>query len=131
MNDEVESIEKTSAIVSNRACPECQTSLLLSTHFANSKIVIDWCRQCHGTWLDSGEFEAIAQYLRDALNHLTSKEAEQIVITEVKKIWSGNSESKISEILDVKAAISALAGIAIFEHPTLFRLLTAVSSTVR
>ena len=127
MNDAVESIEKTSAIVSNRACPECKTSLLLSTHFANSKIVIDWCRTCHGTWLDSGEFEAIAQYLRDELGHLTSKEAERKVITEVKKIWSGNSESKIAEILDTKAAISTLACIAIFEHPTLFALLTRAS----
>ena len=79
----------------------------------------------------NGKIANLPDEIRDALNHLTSKEAEQIVITEVKKIWSGNSESKISEILDVKAAISALAGIAIFEHPTLFRLLTAVSSTVR
>ena len=127
MNDEVESIGKTSAIVSNRACPECRSTLLLSTHFANSKIVIDWCPACHGTWLDSGEFEAIAQYLRDELGHLTSKEAERKVIAEVKKIWSGNSESKIAEVLDTKAAISTLASIAIFEHPTLFAFLTRTS----
>ena len=127
MNEEVESIEKTSAVVSNRACPECKTSLLLSTHFANSKIVVDWCPVCHGTWLDSGEFEAIAQYLRDELGHFTSKEAEQRIRAEVKKIWSGNSESKIAEILDTKAAISTLASIAIFEHPALFGLLTRAS----
>jgi Zn-finger nucleic acid-binding protein len=114
MNDEVESIERTSAIASHRACLECQSSLLLSTRFANSKIVIDWCRICHGTWLDRGEFEAVAQYLRDELDHLTSKEAERKVIAEVKKIWIGNSESKIAEILDTKAAISTLA---LLPHP--------------
>jgi uncharacterized protein len=131
MNDEVEAIEKTSAIISNRACPECKGSPLLSTHFANSKIVIDWCRTCQGTWLDFEEFKAIVEYLRDELDHLTSKEMEKKVITEVKNIWSDNSESKISEILDTKAAISALANISIFEHPALFGLLINVSRTVR
>ena len=123
MNDEVAAIEKTSSTVSNKTCPECSNTRLLSTHFGNSKIIIDRCGQCHGVWLECDEFEDMVRYLRDELNHLTSKEMEKKVAEEVKKIWSDSSEGKISEILDAKAAISALVNISIFEHPALAGML--------
>jgi len=119
MNDEVVAIEKSSTMVSNKSCPECSDSRLLSTNFGNSKIVIDRCDGCHGVWLEGGEFNEIVHYLREELNHLTSKEMEKKVAEAVKKIWSDGSESKISEVLDAKAAISALICISIYEHPPL------------
>jgi Zn-finger nucleic acid-binding protein len=128
MNDEVNAIEKTSAMTSNKTCPQCKDCQLISTHFGNSKTMIDWCKKCEGIWLDYEEFETIMQYLRDELEHLTSKEMEHKVVQEVKRIWSDNSESKISEILDAKAAISTLVNINIFEHPALFNMVTNVSN---
>lgn len=123
MNDEIDAIEKTSAMISNKTCPQCKNCKLISTNFANTKTIIDWCKECEGMWLDYEEFETIVQYLRDELDHLTSKEMEHKVIQEVKKIWNDDSESKMSEILDAKAAISALINIKIFEHPVLVNLL--------
>lgn len=123
MNDEVEAIEKTSALVSNKTCPVCKESRLLSTHFGKSKIIIDWCKQCRGIWFERDEFNDMVNYLRDEVNHLTSEDMKDKVIEEVKRIWTGDSESKISEILDAKASISALVSISIFEHPTLAKLL--------
>ncbi|MBM4272559.1 MAG: hypothetical protein FJ139_10475 [Deltaproteobacteria bacterium] len=122
MDDEIEAIEKTSAMLSERLCPKCQDSKLVSTHFGNSQTIIDWCQKCHGVWLDRNEFENITQYSRDELNKITSEEMKKKVIQEVKEIWNG-PESKISEILDAKAAISALINISIFEHPDLAQLL--------
>jgi len=119
MNDELAAIERTSAIVSNKSCPECAESHLLSTHFGNSNIIIDWCNHCHGVWLERHEFEDIVRYLRDELDHLTSREMENKVIEQVKRLWTDSSESKISEVLDAKAAMSALINISIFEHPAL------------
>ena len=130
MDDEIEALEKTSATQSKRACPKCKDSQLISTHFGNSKTIVDWCKKCHGVWLDRDEFDAIAQYLRDELDHLTSKEMEKRAIQEVKEIWSG-PENKISEILDAKAAISALMCISIYEHPTLAKRLLDVGSAGR
>jgi hypothetical protein len=49
------------------------------------------------------------------------------VLEEIKEIWSG-PEGKMSEILDAKAAISALLNITIFEHPSLYRFLAAFSA---
>jgi Zn-finger nucleic acid-binding protein len=96
---------------------QCSDSRLLSTNFGNSKIVIDRCSLCHGVWLEGGEFNEIVRYLREELNHLTSQEMEKKVVEAVKRIWSDSSESKISEILDAKAAISALICISIYERP--------------
>ena len=51
------------------------------------------------------------------------------VFEEIKEIWDG-PESKISEVLDAKAAISALINITIFEHPALYKLLTNFSKAM-
>jgi hypothetical protein len=78
-------------------------------------------------WLERHEFEDIVRYLRDELDHLTSTEMEKKVIEQVKRIWTDSSASKISEVLDAKAAISALINISIYEHPALAGLLNRAS----
>jgi hypothetical protein len=47
---------------------------------------------------------------------------EKKALDEVKLLWSGGSESRYEELLDVRATISALINATIFEHPTLARL---------
>jgi len=126
MDDEVEAIEKTNAMLSKRLCPKCNQIKMISTIFGGSKIIIDWCPKCHGMWLDRDEFQEITDNLHDKLSKLSSDEMKRKVFEEIKEIWSG-PESKISEILDAKAAISALINIKIFEHPALFNTLTKLS----
>ncbi len=124
MDDEIDAIETASAVASERLCPKCKEINLLSTCFGKSKTMIDWCKNCHGVWLDRDEFEIIVHYLKEELNHLTSKETEKKAVEEVEKIWE-QPGNKISEILDAKAAISALVNILIFEHPRLAAFLLA------
>ncbi len=128
MNDEVDALEKASAMVSDKRCPECRDSRLVSTRFGNSKIIVDWCEQCRGIWLQCDEFEEICRYLRDELDRLTPKDMEKKVAEEVKRIWTDGSEGKMAEILDAKAAISALLNISIFEHPRVAKLLAAAAA---
>ncbi len=127
MDDEVEAIEKSKAMLSKRLCPKCSKVKFISTHFGESNIILDWCPHCHGVWLDRGEFQEILQYMADKLNNLTSDEMKSKVYEEIKEIWNG-PENKLSEVLDAKAAISALINIKIFEHPKLFNLLTDFSN---
>jgi Zn-finger nucleic acid-binding protein len=127
MNDEIDAIEKSRTILSKRLCPQCPDSKLLSTHFGNSETIVDWCGQCHGVWLDRDGFETIVQYLNEELSHMTSKEMEKKVAQEVEKIWS-KPGSKFSEILDAKAAISALINIDIYEHPHFAKFLFGIES---
>ena len=130
MDDEVEAISKANAMPSNRACPKCKGTKLVSTSFGDSTIIIDWCPDCHGTWLDRDEFQAIVEHLGEKLSNLSSAEMRRDVYEEIKEIWDG-PEDKISEILDAKVAISALANITIFEHPLLCKLLLGFSTALR
>lgn len=130
MDDELEAIEKSRAMMSKRLCPECPDSHLLSTHFGNSGAIIDWCKRCHGKWLDQDGFDTIVQYLKDELDHLSSKDMEKKVVEEVGKIWT-NPGNKLSEILDAKAAIMALVNVDIYEHPHLAKLLFGIGAEAR
>jgi hypothetical protein len=42
----------------------------------------------------------------------------------VKRLWSGGPESRLEELLDARAAVSALISATIFEHPALANLCT-------
>ena len=67
--------------------------------------------------------------MTDKLNSLTSDEMKSKVYEEIKEIWNG-PENKLSEVLDAKAAISALINIKIFEHPKLSSWLTDFSNSI-
>jgi Zn-finger nucleic acid-binding protein len=129
MDDEVEAIEKSKAMASKRPCPKCSNVNFISTYFGNTKVILDWCPSCHGVWLDGGEFQEVLQHMTDKLNSLTSDEMKSKVYEEIKEIWNG-PEDKLSEILDAKAAISALINITLFEHPKLVNWLINFSNTL-
>ena len=57
---------------------------------------------------------------------MTSDVIRKEVYEEIKEIWDG-PENILSEILDAKAAISALINITIFEHPKLVKSLLSFS----
>ncbi len=130
MDDEVEAIEKARIMFSKRICPKCKGVRFLSSIFGDSNIIIDHCPSCHGIWLDKDEFQSIVQYLSEQLNKLSSAEMASNAYQEIKEIWNG-PENKISEILDAKAAISALLEITIFEHPTLGKIISSFLNAVR
>jgi Zn-finger nucleic acid-binding protein len=126
LNNEIENMEKTSVVTTKRPCVKCKTGRMVSVIFGKSSVLVDWCPQCHGMWLDRGEFEAITDYLRHELMRMPPKEIEKQAVADVKRIWSGGPESRFEELLDAKAAVSALISATIFEHPRLFNLCMGV-----
>ena len=47
-----------------RQCPRCENQPLLKAFFlAYSDILLDHCENCHGFWLDGGEFKRINEEL--------------------------------------------------------------------
>jgi Zn-finger nucleic acid-binding protein len=123
MNDEIAGIEKTSARLTDRLCVQCKTVRMVSVLFGKSSIVIDWCPRCHGMWLDRGEFESIIEYLKNEESGMRPREIEKEALQEVKQIWSGGPETRLEELRDARAAVSALINATIFEHPKLFYFL--------
>lgn len=129
MDDEIEALEKARAMPSRRLCPKCDGVKLISAGFGESKSIIDWCPNCHGTWLDKEEFDEIVKHLRGKLNALKSGEMAKKVLEELKEIATG-PEGKVSEILDVQASIAALINMTIFARPRVFNLLQAMRRLV-
>ncbi|MFP4496905.1 MAG: zf-TFIIB domain-containing protein [Vulcanimicrobiota bacterium] len=130
MDDEVDSIESSLTTASNRMCPKCEYSHMMSTNYGESNVLIDWCPHCKGVWLDYKEFDEIVDYLKEKLLAMTSSEMKDKVVEEIKEIWNG-PETRWEEVLDSKAAISALLSIAIFEHPRLYRFLNESVNTLK
>ena len=122
MDDEAESIDKTTFIPSKTKCPKCTDKMMISTIFGSSKIILDYCIDCQGLWLDRGEYQGIIAHLSEKLTELKSEEMKPKVKEELKEIWSG-PESQISEILDAYVAMKALVIIEIFEKPLLAKIL--------
>jgi Zn-finger nucleic acid-binding protein len=126
LNDEIENIEKTSVVATQRPCVKCKTAKMVSVIFGKSSIVIDWCPQCHGMWLDRGEFDAITDYLRDELPHVHTKDIEKRAAEDLKRVVTGGPESRFDELRDATADVHALINATIFEHPVLFSLITGI-----
>lgn len=124
LNTEIENIEKTSAISTTRLCVKCRATNLVAVNFGNSSVLIDWCPQCHGMWLDRGEFQAITEYLKEEMSKERPRDIEKQAAADLRRVWSGGPEGKAEEALDAKAAFSALLSATIFEHPTLFSFLS-------
>ena len=134
MDDEVEAIEKANAMPSRRLCPKCTGVRLVATNFGESTIILDWCPDCHGIWLDKDEYQAIVDYLIATLDAHSSADMKEAAVEEIREIWEdrdGKPPELLSEMLDAKAAISALISITIFEHPALSGLLLGFSKAAR
>ena len=126
LNDEVDNIEKASAIRTHRKCVRCRNVEMVCVVFAKTSILIDWCPQCHGQWLDRGEFQAIVDYLKDEAARMGPKLVEKEVIAEAKRIVVGGPENRWEELLDANAALAALINTTIFEHPALFKFCSSI-----
>jgi len=124
LNDEIDNIEKTAAVSTDRSCPKGDGRKLLAVVFGKSSLIIDWCPKCHGMWLERGEFDSIVEYLNTEAGNATRKDVEEEIAKDLKKLWKGGPESRTAEVADVAAAIMALANVTVFEHPALFRFLT-------
>lgn len=122
LNGEVDNIEKTAAIRSKRACPKKDSGNLLSVVFGKSSVVLDWCPKCHGIWLDRGEYDKIVDYLREEAGSATVKDVEKEIAEDVAKLWKGGPESRVAEIGDIAAAVTALINFTIFDHPAVFKI---------
>ena len=131
LNSEVDNIEQTAAIASKRVCPKKDSRNLLSVVFGKSSVLLDWCPKCHGIWLDRGEYDKIVEYLRDEAGNATLKDVEKEITEDVRKLWEGGPESRVAEIGDIAAAVTALLNFTIFEHPKLFKTLMDTEAAAR
>lgn len=66
--------ELTERTPSRRTCPECKAQLEEFSYLYSSKVKLDTCPLCFGTWVDDGELNA----MRHALSHAELPESPEL-----------------------------------------------------
>lgn len=119
LNEEIDNLEKASAIETKRLCPHCKDAKLVAAILGKSSIAMDWCPRCRGIWLDQDEFSEMMDYLTRELGAMRPEEMQAQALRELKAVWSGGAEGRYQELLEAKAALGALINATILEHPVL------------
>ncbi|HVA63458.1 MAG TPA: zf-TFIIB domain-containing protein [Terriglobales bacterium] len=119
LNEEIDNLEKASAIETKRLCPRCKDVRLIAAILGKSSIAMDWCPRCHGIWLDQEEFAEMVEYLKREMGALRPEEMRARALQELKAVWSGGAEGRLEELLDAKATLGVLINATILQHPAL------------
>ncbi len=70
-------------------------------------------------------------YLWEELGAMHPKDIEKIVAEDIERVWSGGPETRVQELLDARAAVSALINTTIFDHPALYKLTSDANAISR
>ncbi len=105
-------------------CPKCQTEMV-AIRYGETKVTVDYCKNCQGIWLDRNEFKQIIDALENELTTKTTSEYVRASIEEAKKLFTG-SESFLSEWRDLKTVLWLLELRFFVENPRLMDAVTKI-----
>lgn len=102
-----------------KQCPRCSLKMASLT-YEKSKVVIDKCGQCHGVWLDHGEFEKVIKHLEQiVLNESVSGYAKD-AFKKFLGIATG-PKGPVAETRDFLAILKLMELRMVAEHPSLVK----------
>ena len=120
MNDEIEAIGQAAAMETKRVCPHCPEQRLTAVRFGRSTVMMDWCPQCRGVWLDRDEFSVVYDYLRQESEAMKPGDIEKELLAEIRR--PNGDESRVDEIRALRSGLLAMLNATVIEHPALGRL---------
>jgi len=75
-------------LISNRKCPVCRIQFV-QINYDESKVKIDFCKNCEGIWLDRGEFKQIIIYLKSKADYEILHRYTKNLISELWEVFAG------------------------------------------
>ena len=69
-------------------CPICRI-MLMEVGYDDSKVKVDFCKKCHGIWLDRGEFKQIINYLKRKADYEILHRYTKDFAKELWEVFSG------------------------------------------
>jgi Zn-finger nucleic acid-binding protein len=120
MNDEIEAIGQAAAMETKRVCPHCPEQRLTAVRFGRSTVMMDWCPQCRGVWLDQDEFSVVYDFLRQESEAMKPGDIEKELLAEIQR--PDGDESRVDEIRALRSGLLAMLNATVIEHPALGRL---------
>lgn len=108
-------------------CPK-DGAALVAIHYGPSAVVVDICPECRGVWFDYGEFNKVAEDLKDATLDKTSLQYLKDVGHEVTELVTGK-KGAAQEFEDVKKTWHLFSNRLAIDHPFLINFLEAMGKT--
>lgn len=102
---------------SPRSCPACEGALA-KLRYRDSQHTLEYCSDCHGLWLDPGDFESIVGALREELAGMSAGEFLEASLHEVGQMLASPG-SALSEWKDLTNLLRLLKARVLADHPTL------------
>ena len=90
--------------------------------YADTGVQIDYCRDCGGIWLDSGEFPRIIGSLEEDMDSMTASEYLKESIREMEELISADDNFS-EEWKHFKTVLKLLEYRVLAEHRTLARII--------
>ena len=110
-------------------CPSCQEPMV-TIEYGKSKVVIDYCQSCKGTWLEKDEFKKIIESLEDELSTKSFSDYIKETVKEGIEIVSG-PESFVSEWKDFSNILRFMEYRLFVEKPTLLNTIMSAQKTIQ
>lgn len=104
-----------------RLCPSCRVPLY-EIYYGDSRIIVDICNLCHGTWLDRAEFRKITDYLQEKADYEVLNNYAKNLFEELAEIFVG-PEALREEILDFLTILKLLNYKFAVQHPVLTKMI--------
>ena len=109
------------AIESSKRCPKDNVNLY-TLNYSDSDIKIDACKECHGIWVDKGEFEKIINYIKDKSDSEILHNYAINYLKELEEVFTG-PEGFRSELNDFLVVASMFKYKFLAQHPELSEFL--------
>lgn len=98
-------------------CPRCQDGMV-TLDYDDTGVMIDYCPQCRGVWLDGGEFKKIIDALETEMANQSLSEYIKESLQEAKEIITG-PESLVSEWKDFMTLLRMMQYRVLVDKPEL------------
>src|SRR6185312_4688431 len=122
LNADIDQLERANAVETARVCPQCPAQKLVAAIFGDSKVVVDFCPNCRGLWLDRSVFDRMTEYLEEKRRHAHPGDAAEQMRRDWSGLWHGGPEPRAAELENLAADLHALVHLTLFEHPKLVNL---------
>lgn len=107
-------------------CPSCGVPTI-SIEYGHTGVNINYCRQCHGIWLEKDELPKIIESLEDEIADKSFSDYVRESIHEAKELVTGK-ESFMSEWKDLSSVLKLMQYRLFVEKPKLVETLTELNT---
>jgi len=102
---------------------------MIAAEYGGTRVTVDYCRPCHGIWLDAGEFEKLIAALQNEVNSKSVGDYVRSSLREAAEITAG-PESLSSEWKDFSTVLRLLGRRFLVENPNIYKALIALQRSV-